>query len=126
MNMTNSKAAATGTRMVSAYFDTRPAAEEARSQVLAAGLAHEAVKITDGYGTVTGDAAAHGSTEGRSLWTSLKSTFTPEAPARDDNGENAPRRGGFLVTAHAPEDLYSEVRRILEGSGSVERGAEGS
>lgn len=104
-----------GTRMLTAFFETRPQAEQARSDVLATGLSGEAVKITDGFGTVTGDGAADGSIEGRDLGQSLKSSWSPEHQARDD--EPGEKKAGFVLTAHTPKDKASEVEKILHTLG---------
>ena len=104
MNITGSEAPNAHTRMITAQFDTRAAAEKARADAVAAGLSGEAVKITDGHGTATGEMA-----EGAGVLDTIKSAFAP--------GERA--RQGFVVTAHVPDDHYEAVRDILGRDGRI-------
>ena len=107
-------------RTVTAFFDTRAAADKAMADVIAAGVPSSMVTVTAGRGgtaagTTTGTmGAAH--EEG--FWGSLKNLFAPE----EDKYAYAEglNRGGFLLTAHVTEAHYDRVLDILDHEGAVD------
>ena len=108
MNLTTSENPFDHARSITAFFETRPAAEQARADVLATGLSSEVVKITDGRGTSTGDAAASSASDSTIL-DKLKHAFEPSHLGQ----------AGFVVTAHVPESEYDTVRHILGRQGQL-------
>ena len=123
MSITNQTTSGTGAsydhdRVVTAFFDTRAAAEKAKAEVLALGLGHDTVTITEGRdgAGMTGSTSAGTGHEG--FWGSLKSMFAPE----EDKHAYAEglHRGGFLLTAHTSEADYDRVLHILDSEGAVD------
>ena len=108
MNLTTSEEPIVHARRVTAFFETRPAAEKARADVLATGLSHEVVKITDGRGTATGDAAASSATDATIL-DKVKHAFEPSHL----------QQPGFVVSAQVPDSEYDVVRAILGEKGQI-------
>ena len=105
-------------RVVTAFFDTRAAAEKAKVEVLALGLGQDTVTITEGR-SATGQTGAAGTADaGEGFWGSLKNIFAPE----DDKHAYAEalHRGGFLLTAHTGEADYDRVIHILDSEGAVD------
>ena len=97
------------TRMVTAFFAKRPAADQAKAAVIeATGITPEMIKITDGTGTVTGDTPSDAQKGGgvlKSLWNGFS------------GAQN--QRSGFVVTAHVPDAAYEEAHRILGRDGEI-------
>ena len=103
-------------RVVTAFFDTRAAAEKAKADILAAGMTHHSVSITEGRGTsTTGSSTA---TDGEGFWGSLKNIFAPEAD-KHVYAEGL-HRGGFLLTAQTSETDYDRILDILDADGAVD------
>ena len=97
------------TRMVTAFFAARPAAEQARTALVeATGITPEMVKITDATGTVTGETPSE-ENKGDGI---LKSIW---------NGFSGPqnRQRGFVVTAHVPDAAYDAAHGILAREGTI-------
>ncbi len=114
-------------RTVTAFFDTRAAADKAMADVVAAGVPSHMVSIVEGHGTatgatttgtigMTGTAATAGHEEG--FWGSVKNLFAPE----EDKHAYAEglSRGGYLLTAHTSEAHYDRVLDILDHEGAVD------
>ena len=123
MSMINQTTSGTGSsyghdRVVTAFFDTRAAAEKAKVEVLALGLGHDTVSITEGRGGTGMTGSTTASTEHEGFWGSLKSMFAPE----EDKHTYAEglHRGGFLLTAHTGEADYDRVLHILDREGAVD------
>ena len=106
-------------RVVTAFFDTKAAAEKAKVEVLALGLGEDTVSITEGHGsaTSTGTAGTAG-TANEGFWGSLKNIFAPE----EDKHLYAEglQRGGYLLTVHTSEAHYDRVLHILDHEGAVD------
>ena len=114
MNMTKSEQATSGTRSVAAFFTTRQAAETAKADAIGTGVSAEAVKITDGHGTITGNAAAT-PRESTGLLATIKHHLTQD----QHSDEAIAQRPGFVVTAHVPATSFDAVREVLAREGEI-------
>ena len=113
-SISNSHDGMAGTRSISAFFLSQQAASAARAELVAAGLSFEAVKITDGQGTVTGRSSAAQPAAGGLLDT-IKNAFTQDQPSFDaERG-----RPGHVVTAHVPAALFERASAILSRDGDI-------
>lgn len=104
-------------RTLTAFFDTRGAAQKATDDLVAAGIPREHIKITEGAGTteVTGTAT---STRDKGFWDELKDLFLPE---QDRHGyAEGLRRGGVLLSVKVEEAYYTRAMDILDTDGSVD------
>ncbi len=105
--------------VVTAFFDTKAAAEKAKVEVLALGLGEDTVSITEGQGSTgyTGQRSTVGTTN-EGFWGSLKNVFAPE----EDKHAYAEglQRGGYLLTVHTSEAHYDRVLHILDHEGAVD------
>ena len=114
-------------RTVTAFFDTRAAAESAKAEVIAAGVPSDMVTVVAGHeGGMTGGGTTSGMTGGsmagtgrdEGFWGSVKNLFAPE----EDKHSYAEglSRGGYLLTAHTSEAHYDRVLDILDREGAVD------
>lgn len=96
-------------RTLTALFDSRDDAEEAREDLLECGVASDDINIVSQSASAT-TTAASGSSGG--LWDGIKGLFIGD----DDRSAYAEgvSRGGFLLTARVEEDRTDEAYRILE------------
>ena len=104
-------------RTVTAFFDTRAAADKAMADVVAAGVPSTMVSIVEGRtGATTGTTASGAQEEG--FWGSVKNLFAPE----EDKHAYAEglSRGGYLLEAHVTEAHYERVLDILDHEGAVD------
>ena len=101
------------TRNVTAYFETRAAADAAVSDLVAAGFPREQISVPG-----TGAPGATGTTDNRSFWEELKDLFLP-AEDRYAYAEGL-RRGGFVVSVRTEETEYERVLEILDREGAVD------
>ena len=101
---------------VTAFFDTRAAAEKAKADVVAAGVPLGMVTIVEGKSATTSTAATQ--THGSGFWDAVKELFAPE----EDKHAYAEglSRGGFLLTAHTSSAHYHQVLEILDHEGAVD------
>lgn len=102
-------------RTLTAMYDTRGAAEEARNQLLGVGVPSDAVSIR---GADTAEAASADAGQDRGFWASLSDIFMPDED-RYTYAEGL-QRGGYLLTARVPDGLEDEAIDVLERSGSVD------
>jgi hypothetical protein len=110
-------------RTVTAMFDSRSEAEEARQRLTTSNIDAERVRIIDksssgGSSSFSQTDTMTGGQEGQGFWSSLKDMFLPDED-RQAYGEGI-NRGGFLLTAEVDEDQADEACRILEQSNSVD------
>jgi len=108
-------------RTVTAMFDSRSEAEEARQRLSTSNIDADSVRIIDK--STSGSSSSSGSSTGggqedQGFWASLKDMFVPDED-RHAYGEGI-SRGGFLLTAEVDEDQADEACRILEQSNSVD------
>jgi len=98
-------------RRVTAMFDSRETAENARIQLTRANIDQDRIRIVDqGHMTDSGEEGG--------FWSSLKSAFMP-----DEDGhayEEGMRRGGYLLCAEVEEDKADEAIQILDREGTVD------
>ena len=101
-------------RTLTAFFDTRSAADQAISDLEAAGIPRQQIRRVDGNSSAI--ATETGSDTG--FWASLKDMFMPE---EDRHGyAEGLRRGGYIVAVTADEANYTRVLDILDRDGSVD------
>ena len=98
-------------RTVTAFYDTRAAADRAVADVVAAGVPREMASVVAGNdpaARTTSTAATTTHDEG--FWGTLKNLFAPE----EDKYAYAEglRRGGFLVTVHTSDAHYDHILNI--------------
>ena len=106
-------------RTVTAFFDTRAAADKARADVITAGVPSTMVSLVEGHDTTrTANDPARGlEPHEEGFWGTLKTLFAPE----EDKHAYAEglSRGGFLVTVHTDDARYDRVIDILDDEGAV-------
>ena len=103
-------------RNLTAMYDTRGAAESARDQLAAIGMAHDAISI---HGTDGGTAASsEAATEDKGFWASLADFFMPDED-RHTYTEGL-KRGGYLLSARVPDELAEAAEDILESSEPID------
>ena len=103
-------------RNLTAMYDTRGAAESARDQLAAIGIAHDAISI---HGTDGGTAASsETATEEPGFWASLANLFMPDED-RHTYAEGL-KRGGYLLSARVPDELAEAAEDILESSEPID------
>lgn len=110
-------------RTLTALFDQRADAENAKQQLVQAGIDSGDIDIThqggsDRYGTGTGTTGATGTGEHEGFWASLKNLFVPDED-RNAYAEGI-RRGGYLLTADVDDHEADTAVRILDTAGSVD------
>lgn len=100
-------------RTVTAFFDNRSDAEQARSRLSAASIDSDRVRIIDQAHVGNGSGGQE-----RGLWSSIKSAFMP-----DEDGhayEEGLRRGGYLLCAEVDEAEADRAIALLDQGGSVD------
>ena len=104
-------------RTVTAFFDTRAAADKAMADVVAAGVPSSMVSIVAGHSATTAGTTTSG-TQDEGFWGSVKNLFAPE----EDKHAYAEglSRGGYLLSAHVTEAHYDRVLDILDHEGAVD------
>ncbi len=111
-------------RTVTAFFDTREAADKAVDDVVAIGIPRQHVTVTGSTaagGTAAVGTAASGTATGETgtgFLDSLKNMFLPE----EDQHAYAEglRRGGYVVSVQTEEGNYTRVLDILDRDGAVD------
>lgn len=101
-------------RTLTALFDQRADAENAKQQLVQAGIDSGDIDITH-----QGGSDRHGAGgEHEGFWASLKNLFVPD----DDRNAYAEgiRRGGYLLSAEVDEREADTAIRILDSTGSVD------
>jgi uncharacterized protein (TIGR02271 family) len=106
-------------RTVTALFDSREEAENARIQLTQARIGAERVRIVDqSHTSGSGSGSGSSSGDGEGFWSSLKSAFMPEEDSHAY--EEGIRRGGYLLCAEVDEQEEQEAMRILDQDGTVD------
>jgi uncharacterized protein (TIGR02271 family) len=110
-------------RTVTAMFDSRQEAEDARQRLTSSNIDADRVRIIDKSSSSSSFASSSGSSgaaggEGQGFWSSLKDMFVPDED-RHAYGEGI-SRGGYLLCAEVDEDQADEACRILEDSNSID------
>ena len=104
-------------RTITAFFDTRGAAQKATDDLVAIGVPRQHIRLTEGAGT-TATTEKVSATADKGFWEELKDLFLPEED-RYGYAEGL-RRGGFLLSVEADEAMYNQVLDILDNDGSVD------
>jgi uncharacterized protein (TIGR02271 family) len=102
-------------RTLTALYDTRATAEEARDRLLGLGVTNDSVSIR---GADTAGSAGADADRDRGFWASLTDIFMPDED-RYTYAEGL-QRGGYLLTARVPDGLEDAAIDVLERSGSVD------
>ena len=102
-------------RTLTAFFDTRGAADQAISDLEAAGVPRQHIHRVEGGTTATASTSSTGST---GFLASLKDMFMPEED-RYGYAEGL-QRGGYLISVRAEEANYTRVMDILDRDGAVD------
>ena len=100
-------------RTLTAFFDTREAADRAISDLERTGIPRQHISRIDGGTSSTGVSQG-----GTGFWDSLKDLFMPEED-RYGYAEGL-RRGGYMVSVRAEEASYNRVLEILDRDGAVD------
>ena len=103
-------------RTLSAFFDTRGAADQAVSDLEAAGVPRQHIHRVDGRAASAGSATSDTGSTG--FLASLKDMFMPEED-RYGYAEGL-QRGGYLVSVKADEANYTRVTDILDRDGAID------
>jgi uncharacterized protein (TIGR02271 family) len=104
-------------RTVTALFDSRPEAEEAKTRLQSSRIDADRIRIIDqSSGGSSGNMQEEPGEQG--FMASLKDLFMPDDDAHA-YGEGI-KRGGYLVCAQVDEDEADEACRVLEQSNSVD------
>jgi hypothetical protein len=102
-------------RMITAFFDTREAAQRASDSLTALGVRAHQIQITDGASNP--DAAGAAQPAEMSFWESLKSMFLP---AEDHHSyAEGLQRGGYLLSADVDPELYDRAVEVVDSGGAV-------
>ena len=99
-------------RSVTAFFDTTEAAEEARQDLVRAGVPDGDVRVAGGESAVAEAAHPHG------FWESLREFFMPDED-RHLYAEGL-RRGGIALSVGTDSAAYQSVIDILDRDGAVD------
>ena len=103
-------------RTLTAFFDTRGAADQAVADLEAAGIPRQHINRVDGRAASAGTATT--GTGGTGFLASLKDMFMPEED-RYGYAEGL-QRGGYLVSVKADEANYTRVTDILDRDGAID------
>ena len=104
-------------RTLTAFFDTRGAADQAISDLEAAGIPRQHIHRVDG-GASSATTTSASSGGGTGFLASLKDMFMPEED-RYGYAEGL-QRGGYLISVRADEANYTRVMDILDRDGAVD------
>src|SRR3979411_1934333 len=103
-------------RKVTAIYDSKDDAQQAKQRLLELGVADEHVQILTENASGTPDTESTG--EHKGLWASIKEMFIPDEDRRAF--EESIRRGGFLLGASGEADQADAAIEALEGTNAVD------
>ena len=103
-------------RKVTALYDSRDDAQQAKQRLLELDVADEHVQILNENASGTPDTESTG--EHKGLWASIKEMFIPDEDRRAF--EESIRRGGFLLVASVEADQADAAIEALEGTNAVD------
>ena len=106
-------------------FDTAAAANKAREQLIAAGIAGNAIQVsgTGGVSSSSGTTTQATATEDKGFWASVKEMFGAddyEADQQVSYYTEGTRRGATVLSVEATEANADTVADILNGAGAVD------
>lgn len=104
-------------RTVTAFFERRDAAQKASSDLVAAGVPGESIKITEGAEPSAATDRARPAQD-KSFWDELKDLFLPDED-RYSYAEGL-RRGGYLLSVRVDEANYDRTLDILDNDGAID------
>ena len=113
--MTNLNTTNVQSRMVTAFFDKRDAADRAAEALASLGVPRERVQITEG--AEGGAAGAKVQPADKGFWEELKGLFLPDED-RYGYAEGL-RRGGYLLSAQVEDAHYEQAIEVLDSEGAV-------
>ena len=102
-------------RTITAFFDTRAAAQSAIDDLVAAGVARERISMVEGGSEPVETEPVP--TPQKGFWETLTDRFMPEED-RHSSGEGL-RRGGFLLAVRDDGSRHDQILDILDREGSV-------
>ena len=114
--MTNISTTDVQSRTIAAFFDTREAAQTATTDLVAAGIPREFIRLTEGGSKTNATGAASAANE-KGFWDELKDLFLPDED-RYGYAEGL-RRGGYLLSVKVEEAYYTRAMDILDRDGAV-------
>ena len=104
-------------RTVTAFFDSRAAAQKATDDLIAAGVPREHIRMTEGSGGTSVGTSTPTSSAEKGFWDELKDLFLPD---QDRYGyAEGLRRGGYLLAVRVEEAYYTRAMDILDTDGAV-------
>ncbi|WP_181699641.1 YsnF/AvaK domain-containing protein [Chthonobacter albigriseus] len=109
-----------GTRVVTAYFETRDDASRAVERLVASGIPQSQVRLTEGTSNTASTTATTEPRESRGFLDMLADLFIPDED-RHSYAEGL-RRGGYLVSATVDAASYDRAIDILDDEGSIDIG----
>jgi uncharacterized protein (TIGR02271 family) len=104
-------------RTITAMFDSRSDAEQARMRLTEAGIDAGRAQIID-QSHSSSNASDGGSSDGQGFWASLKEAFLPDEDSYAY--EEGMRRGGYLLCAEVDETQADRATEILDSDGTVD------
>jgi uncharacterized protein (TIGR02271 family) len=105
-------------RTITAMFDTRSEAEQARSRLSSSGIEADRVRIIDQESSGASGSSGGGSPGQEGFFASLKDLFMPDED-RHAYGEGI-RRGGYMLVAEVDESDADRACQLLDEGGSVD------
>jgi hypothetical protein len=101
-------------RVITAFFDTREAAQTASDNLISLGVHPHQMQLTEGHSDLARDTTRPADT---GFWESLKNTLLPQ----EDHHSYAEglRRGGYLLSAQVDNDLYGRALEVVDTDGAV-------
>ena len=104
-------------RTITAFFDSREAAQKATDDLVAAGVPQQHIRLTEG-GTASATTETPRATADKGIWDELKDLFLPDED-RYAYSEGL-SRGGYLLAVRVEEGTYNRAMEILDTDGAVD------
>lgn len=102
---------------LTALFDDRADAQQAKDRLVAADLAEDQVQIVD-QSTPGYNAEKYSNSEDPGIWATIKDIFLPDEDRH--HYEEGVRRGSFLLTTQVDEPLVENAVAILDEANSID------
>lgn len=104
-------------RTITAFFDSREAAQKATDDLVTAGVPRQHIRLTEG-GTSASTTETPKATNDKGFWDELKDLFIPDED-RSVYSEGL-RRGGYLLAVRVEEATYNKAMDILDTDGAID------